>query len=252
MKPNSHHAVYGCKREQLGSLILEAYQMYQIEVLEENILYQHFVDDFLNSNHHTHHQDAHGLNLHRTSLHNIGKLLKTRKDLVERYFTQRQLNPPDIHSIIQLFYTTEAPQFPFRHPSDIPIHKSRFQTFHCHFNDIQMSLITQCVNEAHFLSAPVDIEQLRNLFNGTIAYPLQSANNRLLAFFFNALSTQNLITHNWQQTIELSGMILSSGSKKPLNHNQLSSALTEARSKSKESSVYELIEIYTKQVKDNK
>ena len=226
----------------------EAFDLYQAEVMKGGRLYHLFVDDFLNSHHYTHRRDTYGMNQHKKDMHNMEKILKSRIDLVKRFFSTPALTRPIFEHLIELFYTTEAPP-----PNSLPVVVatiSKSPSFDCCFDGIQLSLIAHCVNEAQLFADYINEGILRSLFDGTIENPLKSANNRLLAYFFDALCEQKLIANNWQRVIESSKQILSSASDKPLNHSQLASALNEA--KGNPTSIHEVIRMYARQIKERK
>lgn len=71
---------------------------------------------------------------------------------------------------------------------------------------------------------------LRSLLEGTLHQPLKSANNRLVAFFFDRLCHHRLILGRWEHLLEQAGSILGSKDGRPLKHGQYSSALSLAKS----------------------
>lgn len=97
-------------------------------------------------------------------------------------------------------------------------------------NDNQLSLIAHCANEAQLFTTPVNAGILRSLLEGTLHQPLKSANNRLVAFFFDRLCHHRLILGRWEHLLEQAGSILGSKDGRPLKHGQYSSALSLAKS----------------------
>lgn len=226
-------------------LYKSAFRSYQQEVVGGGKLYDRYATDFLNSHTYTDCMDAAGMNNHLTNLGIMTDLLKTRKDLVVRFFGRQKFSHEDFIDMQRLLDTTDA-------SGPIPIDNllpnggnDNPHTFECIFSSIQMSLIVHCANEAHLFSGPVTESDMQSLFDCKPATPLRSANNRRVAMFFDSLCEQDLICKQWQQVIATHGLVLSSADGKPLKCGNLSSALNEAKASTR--SIYDTIR---KMVKD--
>lgn len=213
----------------LYALIEEATSQYRKEVLEYGKLYPLFVRDFLNSHHYTDYQDAIRKNEHRKNIGVVEGLLSSRRDLVEKFFQSGLPVNEWKDEILKLYYTTFVPACPVPPSTDSPIPVKSF-SLGCCLESEQMSLIAQCVNEAHLFSTTITVETLHLLFAGRLSAPLISANNRLVAYFFDQLCHYRLITGHWQYLLEQAGSILGSRNRHPLKHGQYSNALSLAKS----------------------
>lgn len=227
-------------------LYKSAFKSYQQEVVGSGKLYDRYVTDFLNSHTYTDCMDASGMNNHLTNLGIMTDLLRTRKDLVVRFFGRQKFSQEDFIDMQRLLDTTDA-------PGPIPIDNllpnggnDNPYTFECMFTPNQMSLIVHCANEAHLFSAPVTESDMQSLFGCKAGTPLRSANNRRVAIFFDSLCEQNLICKQWQQVIATHRLVLSSANGEPLKCGNLSSALNEAKASAK--SIYDTIRKMAKDI----
>lgn len=171
------------------------------------------------------------MNEHKKNFHIMEELLTIRKDLVQKYFIKKKMSDSEYSIMHQEFNTT---QLPFS--SDLSNTACSFSTsiscksdFQCSFNSKQIKLITHSVNEVHLFSPDVSEVQVKALFACCLEYPLKSACNRRVAFFFDALCEHKLISTRWQHTIDKNGLILSSAKNVLLNSSKLSTALNEAK-----------------------
>ena len=206
--------------------------MYQSEVLTGKKLYKLFALDFLNSHHHTDRRDAAGLNEHRKNLGILKGILFTRKDLLVRF---SEMDSPDdalLKDLLHLYYTTEAPPPGQEVAATVSsaAKQNRSLSLGCCLDDDQLSLIADCANEARVFVEVLDTSMLRSLLEGKLAVPLTSRNNRMLAYLFDQLCRHGLILPRWQNLLGQAGSILSPKDNRPLKHEQLSNALTHARS----------------------
>ena len=228
---NKLHKSAGSERNELFTLLKEASFTYRKEVLGEGKLYELYVEDFLNGHYYSDHRDAAGKNGHRKNIGIVRGLLTKRKDLVEQFFSNGLLAPDRMDELLRLFNTTQAPSGPKEEP-DKPRPETNLPALSLgsFLNDNQLSLIVHCANEAQLFTTPVDTGILRSLLEGTLHRPLKSANNRLVAFFFDRLCHHRLILSRWEHLLEQAGSILGSKDGRPLKHGQYSSALSLAKS----------------------
>lgn len=141
--------------------------------------------------------------------------------------------------------------------SDIPIDTSKEQnenkikqlkSFDCAFDDRQIRILTECVNEAKIFSAPVTTKVIKQLFIlGKLKEPLIVRSNKLLAYFFASLDDRSYITHNWQSVCDTNELFLTSSKGKRLTRSDLSSANNTSRDNPPKES--EIIDKHIKQLK---
>lgn len=161
--------------------------MYQSEVVNGRKLYKLFAADFLNSHHHTDRRDAAGLNEHRKNLGILRRILFTRKDLLVRFSEAGTPDDATLKDLLHLYYTTEAPpgqEAGAAVPSTAVQNHSL--SLGCCLDDDQLSLITDCANEARVFVEVLDASILRSLLEGKLAVPLRSRNNRMLSYFLTS------------------------------------------------------------------
>lgn len=229
----------------------DAHELYQIEVVRDRKLYQRYVNDFLNSHAYTDYVDAARMNEHKKNLHIMEELLTTRKDLLQKYFTREKLCDSDYSVMHHEFNTTQmySNSDAYSLPCSPPVAPSPDADFQCCFNSRQIKLITHSANEAHLFSPDVSESEVKALFACCLKQPLKSACNRRVAFFFDALCGQKLISARWQHVINTNGLILSSAKDSLLNSSKLSTALNEA--KKNDGCIYRTIELQIRRIADN-
>lgn len=228
---NKPHKSVGNERDELFALLKEASFTYRKEVIGESKLYELYVEDFLNGHYYSDHRDAAGKNRHRKNIGILRGILTKRKDLVELFFSNILFAPNRMDELLRLFNTTKASSGLKEEP-DKPRPETNLPALSLgsFLNDNQLSLIAHCANEAQLFTTPVNAGILRSLLEGTLHQPLKSANNRLVAFFFDRLCHHRLILGRWEHLLEQAGSILGSKDGRPLKHGQYSSALSLAKS----------------------
>lgn len=154
-----------------------------------------------------------------------------RKDLVEQFFSNVLFAPNLMNELLCLFNTTKASSG-LKKGLDKPRPETNLPSLSLgsFLNDNQLSLIAHCANEAQLFTTLVDVGILRSLLEGKLHQPLKSANNRLVAFFFDRLCHHRLILGRWEHLLEQAGSILGPKDGRPLKHGQYSSALSLAKS----------------------
>ena len=167
-------------------LLHEAYDLYQVEVVNQGKLYQRYADDFVYSHEFHDAIDAWSKNetLFNTTLPSSNTFVARKK---------------------------------VRETSDLNLCS-------CLDND-DLSILARCCNEAQIFSEVINTNDLLSLLDGKLSMPLHSRNNRLVAFFFDQLSIYNLIIRNWQNVLAHQRSIVSSTGKDTLTQKSLSSAL---------------------------
>ncbi|MDR0681905.1 MAG: hypothetical protein LBG15_08695 [Dysgonamonadaceae bacterium] len=119
--------------------------------------------------------------------------------------------------------------------------------FSCKLDDTEMSLMTDCVNEAHIFTTEITPQILKEFFYCRLSGALKSKNNRLLAYFMIELNMRRYITNEWQSVISNNKLILAPMKEKYLNASDLSTACDNIRYISPKNS--EIIDKYVKQLK---
>lgn len=228
-----------------------AHELYQSEVIGFGKLYNRYTSDFLNNHTYTDRVDAAGMNEHKKNFHIMEELLIIRKDLVQKYFVREKPCDSDYSIMHQEFNTTQLSSH-----SDVsstscslPVALLSKPDFQCCFNSKQIKLITHSANEAHLFSPIVLEAEVKALFACCLEHPLKSACNRRVAFFFDALCEQKLISARWQHVIDTNGLVLSSAKNGLLNSSKLSTALNEARENG--GCVYRTIELHIQRIAEN-
>ena len=179
-------------------LLHEAYDLYQVEVVNQGKLYQRYADDFVYSHEFHDAIDAWSKN-------------------------ESEVSETELREMLTLFNTTLPSSNTFvarkkvRETSDLNLCS-------CLDND-DLSILARCCNEAQIFSEVINTNDLLSLLDGKLSMPLHSRNNRLVAFFFDQLSIYNLIIRNWQNVLAHQRSIVSSTGKDTLTQKSLSSAL---------------------------
>lgn len=239
-------------RDELWVFYKTAHELYQSEVIGNRKLYNRYVNDFLNSHTYTDYVDAARMNEHKKNFYIMKELLTIRKDLVQKYFAREKLCDSDYSIMHQEFNTTQLSSH-----SDVsstscslPVALLSKPDFQCCFNSKQIKLITHSANEAHLFSPIVLEAEVKALFACCLEHPLKSACNRRVAFFFDALCEQKLISARWQHIIDKNEAILSSAKNVLLNNSKLSTALNEA--KQNDGCVCRTIELRVQEIAENR
>ena len=180
-------------------LLNEAYDLYQVEVVNQGKLYQRYADDFVYSHEFHDAIDAWSKNEHQKNYRILDSLLTNRRDLVD----------PSSNTFVARKKVRET--------SDLNLCS-------CLDND-DLGILARCCNEAQIFSEVINASDLLSLLEGKMTMPLHSRNNRLVAFFFDQLSLYNLIIRNWQNVLARQRCIVSSTGKDTLTQKSLSSAL---------------------------
>ena len=181
-------------------MLREAYDLYQVEVVNQGKLYQRYADDFVYSHEFHDAIDAWSKNENKSGV-----------------------SEAELREMLNLFNTTLPSSNTFvarkkvREASDLNLCS-------CLDND-DLSILARCCNEAQIFSEVIYASDLLSLLDGKLSMPLHSRNNRLVAFFFDQLSLYNLIIRNWQNVLAHQRCIVSSTGKDTLTQKSLSSAL---------------------------
>ena len=204
-------------------MLHEAYDLYQVEVVNQGKLYQRYADDFVYSHEFHDAIDAWSKNEHQKNYHILYSLLTKRRDLVEQFFGKDNVSDADLMELLHLFNTTLPSSRNYVAPTKVR-EATDYNLCAC-LEQSDLVLLARCCNEARVFSEIIDADDLHSLLDGKMMMPLHSRNNRLVAFFFDQLSIYNLIIRNWQNVIAHHSSIVSSTGKGTLTQKSLSSAL---------------------------
>lgn len=84
--------------------------------------------------------------------------------------------------------------------------------FESKFEDWQIDILTECVNEARIFSTPMTLQSMKDTFLCNVSEPIQVARNKnkLLAYFFYQLDTRSYIVQEWQAVCAKNELFMSS------------------------------------------
>lgn len=120
--------------------------------------------------------------------------------------------------------------------------------FEARFEEWQLQILVECINEAHLFTSVVTIDILKCFFAGELNdTSLRSKNNKRLAYFFSMLCGRGYITDEWQAAISNNELIFAPHKDQYLNSSDLSSANDSSRLILPKG--YETIDNYIKQLK---
>ena len=218
--------------DHLRQLLLEAHREYQDYVATGIMTLRVFALQFLDGHHYAEDENAACKNIHRKALGAISILLLERNDLVKRFFSQPSLEASDIDKVIFLIYTErhgDEKQNPGTFKT-APVNRVREQKLSCAIQAEDMPLLADCANDAGFFQKEVTAHEINNLMHSTLSTPLVAANLMGITYFFDCLSSMNLISHRWQTILVRNSSILLHGKNKPQARSNFSSALNRAKS----------------------
>jgi len=118
-----------------------------------------------------------------------------------------------------------------QHKEDYKVkEENKEQNFGANFEDWQIEILKQCVNETRIFSKPITTETMNDIFSCSLKFPLIVANgkNKLLAYFFISLDDRSLIVKNWQSLCTRK-RLFQSYKHTPLVQNHFSSAVNQCR-----------------------
>ena len=170
----------------LLALAREAYDLYQVEVINHGKIYQRFADDFIYSHEFHDAVDAWSKNEHQKNYRIIDSLLTNRRDLVETFFRENHVGDEELKEMLRLFDTT-LPSHRKSIGHRIIREESDIQFCSCVDSD-DLEILVKCCNDAKVFHEVIVADDLRSLLDGTLELPLHSSNNRLVAFFFDQLA----------------------------------------------------------------
>ena len=143
----------------------------------------------------------------------VKELLEERKDLVETYFTKVSFEHEDFLEMNGFFNSGS---------------KAKKDSL-AHFENYQISLITEFANKTSLFVANVTEKDMKELFECKLQVPIQATNNRHVSLFFGALRDYGLLPFSWQKMIAEHKLISSSETNEPLSASQLRCGLSQAK-----------------------
>lgn len=214
-------------QDELWDLYETAYAEFQTQFVTGRKTYHRYVTDFISFNLLIDSSDISSWKQHTMNINSMFDLLTNRKDLVLKYFSQDGLTRQEFRKLHQEFNTTET----VAEESNDYGAADYVPTSLSYFNDIQLSLIADMVNEAHLFASDVSIEDMELFFSCSLDRPLQVSNNGLAALFLDCLRSEHLISHNWQKLIADYQLLCSYKTRKVLKRTDISSSLSEYRNR---------------------
>lgn len=214
-------------QDELWELYETAYAEFQTQFVTGRKTYRRYVTDFISFNLLIDSSDISSWKQHTMNINSMFDLLTNRKDLVLKYFSQDGLTRQEFMKLHQEFNTTET----VAEESNDYGAADYVPTSLSYFNDIQLSLIADMVNEAHLFASDVSIEDMELFFSCSLDRPLQVSNNGLAALFLDCLRSEHLISHNWQKLIADYQLLCSYKTRKVLKRTDISSSLSEYRNR---------------------
>ena len=214
-------------QDELWELYETAYAEFQTQFVTGRKTYHRYVTDFISFNRLIDSSDISSWKQHTMNINSMFDLLTNRKDLVLKYFSQDGLTRQEFRKLHQEFNTTET----VAEESNDYGAADYVPTSLSYFNDIQLSLIADMVNEAHLFASNVSIEDMELFFSCSLDRPLQVSNNGLAALFLDCLRSEHLISHNWQKLIADYQLLCSYKTRKVLKRTDISSSLSEYRNR---------------------
>lgn len=214
-------------QDELWELYETAYAEFQTQFVTGRKTYRRYVTDFISFNLLIDSSDISSWKQHTMNINSMFDLLTNRKDLVLKYFGQDGLTRQEFRKLHQEFNTTET----VAEESNDYGAADYVPTSLSYFNDFQLSLIADMVNEAHLFVSDVSIEDMELFFSCSLDRPLQVSNNGLAALFLDCLRSEHLISHNWQKLIADYQLLCSYKTRKVLKRTDISSSLSEYRNR---------------------
>lgn len=213
-------------QDELWELYETAYAEFQNQFVTGRKTYQRYVTDFISFNLPLDCSDIDSWKQHSMNINRMFDLLTNRRDLVQKYFSQDSLTRQDIQAMNREFDTTEVV---VEKSNDYGAMAAFQPTSLSYFNDHQLSLIADMVNEAHLFVEDVTKEDMESFFSCSLDRPLQVTNNGLAALFLDCLRSEHLISHDWQKIVADYQLLCSSKTMKVLKRTDISTSLSEYR-----------------------
>lgn len=200
---------------ELWTLFRAAYEQYQLEIVNDNKLYDRYVNDFINYHLPVFSNVEEVVRNHFRNIFCLYELLTNRKDLVEKYFIRTVFEVEDFNEML----------YSFNH-LDYKITKSKILAS---FNEAQIRLITQFANESNLFVYKVDEKTIDDFFRCNLDNGLIVTNMANILPLLYELSRQKMIPYNWVSLLADNKLLIPQKTMKSSTRMAISSRLTELK-----------------------
>lgn len=200
---------------ELWTLFRAAYEQYQLEIVNDNKLYDRYVNDFISYHLPVFSNVEEVVRNHFRNIFCLYELLTNRKDLVEKYFIRTVFEVEDFNEML----------YSFNH-LDYKITKSKILAS---FNEAQIRLITQFANESNLFVYKVDENTIDDFFRCNLDNGLIVTNMANILPLLYELSRQKMIPYNWVSLLADKKLLIPQKTMKSSTRMAISSRLTELK-----------------------
>lgn len=200
---------------ELWTLFRAAYEQYQLEIVNDNKLYDRYVNDFISYHLPVFSNVEEVVRNHFRNIFCLYELLTNRKDLVEKYFIRTVFEVEDLNEML----------YSFNH-LDYKITKSKILAS---FNEAQIRLITQFANESNLFVYKVDEKTIDDFFRCNLDNGLIVTNMANILPLLYELSRQKMIPYNWVSLLADNKLLIPQKTMKSSTRMAISSRLTELK-----------------------
>lgn len=200
---------------ELWTLFRAAYEQYQLEIVNDNKLYDRYVNDFISYHLPVFSNVEEVVRNHFRNTFCLYELLTNRKDLVEKYFIRTVFEVEDFNEML----------YSFNH-LDYKITKSKILAS---FNEAQIRLITQYANESNLFVYKVDEKTIDDFFRCNLDNGLIVTNMANILPLLYELSRQKMIPYNWVSLLADNKLLIPQKTMKSSTRMAISSRLTELK-----------------------
>lgn len=200
---------------ELWTLFRAAYEQYQLEIVNDNKLYDRYVNDFISYHLPVFSNVEEVVRNHFRNIFCLYELLTNRKDLVEKYFIRTVFEVEDFNEML----------YSFNH-LDYKITKSKILAS---FNEAQIRLITQYANESNLFVYKVDEKTIDDFFRCNLDNGLIVTNMANILPLLYELSRQKMILYNWVSLLADNKLLIPQKTMKSSTRMAISSRLTELK-----------------------
>lgn len=205
-----------CGRYGFEDCLRHAHYHYFRDVVRNNYGYHYFHTIFSKGHEFHDEADARMKNEHAQNFGLVCRMLKYRRDLVEKYFvSEYELD----YSFLKDLLIQDRP--------DSNRKSSEDPTFDPDMSSEMIDLIVRYANDYDLFTDDVDNSTVTDFFDCNLR--LTSANNMRVAYLLDKLSLHAFICTNWQSVVTKRQLINGSRNFKPLDQNSLSTALNSAK-----------------------
>lgn len=209
--------------EELFELLSSMKYLYAKKVLGGNMKPDRFIDIFCDSHHFIDCNSPCCKNAHRMNMGILRNLYTKEKVLLDEFLNKEQFSKKDFSSLLHR-YLTARPESQQEEVSPI--------TFGGKFTEKQMACFAGIAYNHRLFLLPEGMNAktaMTALLQCRPGFTVKVRNIRNMAVFFDELLARNLVTYNWQSTIEKGRFLLSPKSNEPITASTFSSALNKAK-----------------------